>query len=429
MFCYWLMDYVGDKLDWAQYGGLRGNSISHYLIEFTNFILYNQDLKNPQAVLAMCIDFSKAFNRQNHNTLIKILSDLNVPNWLLKLIIAYLKDRELILRYKGKSSKSKSLPGGTPQGTRLGMFLFLILINFAGFECGEIEKNIGSVITQPLRERKPVLKSHMKFIDDLSYVHALDLKKCLKQNTTSNIPQPVTYHERTGHFLPESESVLQNEVTKLQTFANEMEMKINKDKSKVMLFNTSRKYDFMPQITLDGVSNLEVVEEMKLLGIVFQTNMKWQANTANICKNGYSRLWILRNLKKHGAGIQDLLDVYIKQCRCVLELAAPVWHSGLTVAESKQLERVQKAAFSIILGKQYLTYEQALADLKMDTLKERRKMLCSKFAKKAQKHEKFESWFKLSENAAPTKFLPVPYRTKRYKNSPLPYLTELFNEE
>ena len=44
MFCYWLMDYVGDKLDWAQYGGLRGNSISHYLIEFTNFILYNQDL-------------------------------------------------------------------------------------------------------------------------------------------------------------------------------------------------------------------------------------------------------------------------------------------------------------------------------------------------------------------------------------------------
>ena len=63
----------------------------------------------------------------------------------------------------------------------------------------------------------------------------------------------------------------------------------------------------------------------------------------------------------------------------MLELAAPVWHSGVTVAASKQLERVQKAAFSIILGKQYLT------DLKMESLKERRKHLCSKFAKKAQK--------------------------------------------
>ena len=86
------MKYVGEKIDWGQYGGLKGNSISHYLIEFTNFILYNQDMKNPQAVLAMMIDFSKAFNRQNHNTLIQILSDLEVPSWLLKIVMAFLSD-------------------------------------------------------------------------------------------------------------------------------------------------------------------------------------------------------------------------------------------------------------------------------------------------------------------------------------------------
>ena len=61
----------------------------------------------------------------------------------------------------------------------------------------------------------------------------------------------------------------------------------------------------------------------------------------------------------------------------------------------------------------------------METLTKRRKISCSKFAKKAKKYEKFESWFKLSENKAPTKFLSVPYRTKWYKNSLLPYLTEL----
>ena len=150
------MKYVGEKIDWGQYGGLKGNSISHYLIEFTNFILYNQDMKNPQAVLAMMIDFSKAFNRQNHNTLIQILSDLEVPSWLLKIVMAFLSDRKLILRYKGKSSGRKSLPEGSPQGTRLSMFLFLILINFAGFESCELEKNIGSVITKPLSERQPI---------------------------------------------------------------------------------------------------------------------------------------------------------------------------------------------------------------------------------------------------------------------------------
>ena len=155
------MEYVGDKLDPAQYGGLKGNAISHYMIEFTNFILYNQDMKNPHAVLAMCIDFSKAFNRQNHHTLMKILNDMKVPSWLLRIIMAFLKDRELILKYKGKLSESKSLPGGTPQGTRLGMFLFLLLINFAGYESSELQNNIGSLITKPLKERKPILKSHM----------------------------------------------------------------------------------------------------------------------------------------------------------------------------------------------------------------------------------------------------------------------------
>ena len=424
----WLMDYVGDKLDWAQYGGLKGNSINHYLIELTNFILYNQDMKHPHAVLTMCIDFSKAFNRQNHNTLIKILSDLNVPSWLLKIIMAFLSDRELILRYKGKLSQSKSLPGGTPQGTRLGMFLFLILINFAGYESHELQHNIGSVITKPLRERKPVFKAHMKFIDDLSYAHALNLRKCLTRNTDTEVQHPLSFHERTGHVLSESENILQQQALKLKKFANEMEMKINQQKSKVMLFNTSRSYDFKPKISIDGIHDLEVVEEMKLLGVVFQSNMKWYANSANVCKNGYSRLWMLRNLKRYGAGVKDLLDVYIKQCRCVLEMTAPVWSAGITVSESKQIERVQKAAFSIILGKNYVSYEQALAELKMETLEHRRKILCKKFAEKSQKHPKFSSWFELSDDPMQNKFNPVTYRTKRYKNSPLPYLTSLLNE-
>ena len=41
----WLMWFVKDKLDPDQMGGQEGHSISHYLIEMTNYILYNQDLK------------------------------------------------------------------------------------------------------------------------------------------------------------------------------------------------------------------------------------------------------------------------------------------------------------------------------------------------------------------------------------------------
>ena len=48
----WLLNYIGDQLDFRQYGGSKGNSITHYLIEFINFILINQDSDAQTAILA-----------------------------------------------------------------------------------------------------------------------------------------------------------------------------------------------------------------------------------------------------------------------------------------------------------------------------------------------------------------------------------------
>ena len=62
---------------------------------------------------------------------------------------------------------------------------------------------------------------------------------------------------------------------------------------------------------------------------------------------------ILRRLKKLGAKNSDLVDVFIKQIRCILELAVPAWQGSLSQAEKLDLERVQKAACHIILGDSY----------------------------------------------------------------------------
>ena len=129
----WLLSYIRKFIDPGQCGGLPGNSISHYLVELVHFILYNWDLPTPHAVLEAFIDFSKAFNRMDHNRLIIILHQMEVPGWLLRIIVAYLTKRSMILRYNGKSSSQHWLPGGGPQGTVLGVLLFLVLINFAAF--------------------------------------------------------------------------------------------------------------------------------------------------------------------------------------------------------------------------------------------------------------------------------------------------------
>ena len=160
-----MLDYIKDKIDFRQYGGLRGNSITHYLIEFINFILWKQDDSDQVAILACMVDFSKAFNRQNHNILITKLCEMGVPGWLLRIVIAFLRDRKMVVRYKGKSSSIKSLPGGGPQGTLLGLLLFLVLINDIGFETENV--SIGELITSE-KNMKTLNELHLKYVDDLN---------------------------------------------------------------------------------------------------------------------------------------------------------------------------------------------------------------------------------------------------------------------
>ena len=243
------------------------------------------------------------------------------------------------MRWKGKNSGRKWLPGGSPQGTRLGLFLFLILINDAGYE--NLQKELGEHITTKKNKRQIIPNIHLKFVDDLTMAESFNLKENVIPNPDPNPPRPLAYRDRTLHVLPTEHTPVQDELHKMVQYCEENQMQINIDKTKVALFNTAYKYDCMPQLVM-GDTRLQVVENFRLLGIIFQTNLSWQSNTDNMCKNGYSRIWMLRRLKKLGASCTDMLDVYFKQIRCVLELAVAVWTPGLTKAESTQIERVHK---------------------------------------------------------------------------------------
>ena len=162
--------------------------------------------------------------------------------------------------------------------------------------------------------------------------------------------------------------------------------------------------------------------------------MKWNANSANIVGNAFKRIWMLRRLKSLGTEIPELKDVYIKQIRSVLELAVPVWHSSLTLADVNNIERVQKAALYIMLGDGYESYTNALKLTILETLESRRSKLCSKFATKSMKHPKHSNWFKVNTKVTFTrqtqpKFRPVVSRTLRFTRSPISFLTDILNKK
>ena len=58
-------------------------------------------------------------------------------------------------------------------------------------------------------------------------------------------------------------------------------MKININKTKSMIFNIGRVRDFTPDLTINQ-KPIELVEEMKLLGIVITSDLKRNSNTKYI---------------------------------------------------------------------------------------------------------------------------------------------------
>ena len=133
-----------------------------------------------------------------------------------------------------------------------------------------------------------------------------------------------------------------------------------------------------------------------------------------------------------GAPLTALREIYVKQVRCILELAVPVWNGGITIHETIQLERVQKCAFHIILGKNYVSYSQALEVLNLESLEDRRHNLSLKFALKAEKNSKFKSWFKVNpkfcnSRTKQPKYIPIHAQHSRLEKSPIGYLTQLLN--
>ena len=145
--------------------------------------------------------------------------------------------------------------------------------------------------------------THLKYIDDLTLATAMNLKETLVENP--NPSHPTTYHDRTMHLLPKESDLIQQVFNRLQQFSSERQMVINRDKTKAILFNSGRNFDFLPEVKTNEGETLEV-EETKLLGIIVRSDLSWQSNTKLFCEKGYSRLWILRNLKRLGANRSDL---------------------------------------------------------------------------------------------------------------------------
>ena len=243
-----------------------------------------------------------------------------------------------------------------------------------------------------------------------------------------NVPNNININNQ---IIPPEHLQTQKYVTDIDEWTTKNKMMLNPKKTKNILFNFSREYQFTTDIVLQG-EKIETVKETKLLGTVITDDLKWNKNTEYLVKKANQRLKMLQIASKFTTKYSDLKTIYKLFIRSILEQSAVVWHSSLNVKNSQQLERVQKSAIKLIMGKRYSDYNDALKCLNLEKLSERRKKLCLNFAKKSIKHEKAKQLFPLNNSKKQlrnTEMFKVNFgNTGRYQKSTIPYLQNLLNE-
>ena len=123
----WILEAIENKMDKTQFGAIKGLSTTHTLIDLLH--KWHTCLHKGQSIRAVFLDFSKAFDRVDHNLLIEKFRKLDVPETLLRWLHAFLSDRKQRVKINKDISEWLSPNGGMPQGSWLGPLCFITYIS------------------------------------------------------------------------------------------------------------------------------------------------------------------------------------------------------------------------------------------------------------------------------------------------------------
>ena len=112
-----------------------------------------------------------------------------------------------------------------------------------------------------------------------------------------------------------------------------------------------------------------------------------------VVRRATSTTLAIRRMKALGVSEVKLTVFWKSEGRVHLEYACPVWHSSLTAAQSKSLDRAQQVAMAAITGGWLPSHTQQLLDLGLDRLGPRRDLLCKRFAERTARDSRHTDLF------------------------------------
>lgn len=273
-----------------QHGFVKGRSTITNLVCMTQYIAESIDKRGQVDVIYA--DISKAFDRLDHQILLRKLHFFGFSNSLVLLFKSYLADRTQYIGCGGYSSNSYRQISGVPQGSVLGPLLFNIFINDV-----------------------------VDVLDSQCYLYADDLK----------IFSSIT--NRTDC------DCLQKRLLRLNEWCKLNNLLLNPGKCKVMTFARIR-----APILFHYTLNQTILERpayVRDLGVHFDSQLTFIPHIDYIVNRAFARLGIIVRNSLDLARVETFSRLFCALVRPILEYGSVVW-SPIYCVHSYSLERVQR---------------------------------------------------------------------------------------
>ena len=319
-----------------QHGFVKGRSTVTNLSCMIHFI--HEAFRDGDQVDVLYTDFSKAFDKVDHTLLLRKLRGFGVKGDMLAWLQSYLTGRTQYVKFRGHLSNQITVTSGVPQGSHLGPLLFnLYLVD----------------MSQVLSETP-----HWILADDTKFGKVI-------RSTNDCIS-------------------FQSIIDAFVNWCNVNLMDLNDAKCYVISFKR-RGQLIEHDYKLKG-STVRRVEEIMDLGVLLDRKLEFGSHIEMICCKAYCMLAFIKRKAKEFDNMWVTQTLYFTLVRSILEYASLIW-MPYKQKYIEEIESVQKQfllfALKHIYDREYgyrlPPYKERLRMINMESLQERRELLCASF--------------------------------------------------
>jgi hypothetical protein len=255
---------------------------------------------------ACFLDIQKCFDTIDHDLLLAKLECYGIKDNELNWFHSYLSRRSQRVLSNGSLSKACDLQIGVPQGSILGPLLFLLYVN-----------DIGNFV-----------------IDGYC--------NCFADDTIIYV---------SGKTVEEVTAKLQTCLEGVEEWYKGNRLKVNASKSNIMLVGSSQKLNSADKSIFKIMyesENLQMITNVKYLGVKVDECLSWKPQISNICKNVAPKLALMRRLQSQ-VPRSTLEQIYKSYIQPILEYCCTIW--GFSGVENvNKIQHLQNWAARIVLN-------------------------------------------------------------------------------